>query len=372
VLCIPALAQSSAPPTPEPLTLTDQQGEYTLGRHMDILEDPGGKLTIDEVASPEFASRFVRSQVDVPNYGYTGSAYWARLQLRNEARLTDLWWLEVGFPAVEYVDLYTPLPGGQGFSLKQSGALRPASKRDLRYQHVILSLPLPANSEQTVYLRFQTGSSMTLQLTLWSPSTFTTNTLPTQVLFGIFYGTLLAMLVYNLFLVFSLKEIDYFYLMLTIAALILNQADLEGFIHVYLFPGLYPWKESFQIITRVLVFIPIALFTGSFLEIKTRLPKLQPVLIVLVTIGVGLVGISPFVPFRVVASLTFVWFLPILVFACTASILTWINGPRHPAYYFILAWIGVIIGVTVQAFVRFGILPSIGLVVRPGRPRAPA
>lgn len=96
-LSIPVLAQNSDPPTPEPLVLNDQQGEYSLGRWMDVLEDPGGKLSIEEVASSQFAERFVRSQVDVPNLGYTGSAYWVRLNLDNQAAHMA-WWLEVSFP----------------------------------------------------------------------------------------------------------------------------------------------------------------------------------------------------------------------------------------------------------------------------------
>ena len=128
------------PPTPQPLILTDQQGEYRLGRSMDILEDPSGELSIDQVASPEFASRFVRSQEDVPVFGYTNSAYWVRVPLRNESRLTNPWWLEFGYANTQYIDLYTPLPGGQGFSLKQSGSMRPFTTRDVPYQRVILSL----------------------------------------------------------------------------------------------------------------------------------------------------------------------------------------------------------------------------------------
>jgi len=42
VLAIPARAQSGAPPRSEPLVLTDAQGKYPLGLHMEVLKDPGG------------------------------------------------------------------------------------------------------------------------------------------------------------------------------------------------------------------------------------------------------------------------------------------------------------------------------------------
>ena len=51
-LCGTALAQSADPPPQEPLRLTDDQGEYPLGLHLEILEDPSGELTIDRRLFP--------------------------------------------------------------------------------------------------------------------------------------------------------------------------------------------------------------------------------------------------------------------------------------------------------------------------------
>jgi hypothetical protein len=87
LLVMPAFSQGSAPPVQEPLVLTNEQGQYPLGHYMDILEDPGGELTIEQVTSPEYASRFEPSQEEVPVYGYTTSAFW--LRLRYETKLLD-------------------------------------------------------------------------------------------------------------------------------------------------------------------------------------------------------------------------------------------------------------------------------------------
>ena len=45
-----------------PVVMTDEQGEYPLGLQLEILEDPDGQLTIEQVASPEFNERFVPNQ----------------------------------------------------------------------------------------------------------------------------------------------------------------------------------------------------------------------------------------------------------------------------------------------------------------------
>ena len=53
-----------------------------------VLEDPEGRLTVDEVASPPLEARFRASASDRPNLGYTRSAYWLRVryQLPDERR----------------------------------------------------------------------------------------------------------------------------------------------------------------------------------------------------------------------------------------------------------------------------------------------
>jgi len=182
---IPALAQGSDPPTQEPLILTDEQGKYPLGGYVDILEDPSGELTIDEVTSPEYAARFEPSQEAVPNYGFTESVFWLRLRLYNETSLIDQWLLETNFQNLNYVDLYLPSEEG-GYWVKESGALRPFDTRDIPYYHVVFDLPLASQTEQTFYIRVQSGSSMTLAFSLWEPKSFAVNKLYDMLGIGLF------------------------------------------------------------------------------------------------------------------------------------------------------------------------------------------
>ena len=53
-----AFAQEDEPPRPGPVILSDEQGEYRLGPHLEVLEDPSGELTIQQVTSPVFEGQF--------------------------------------------------------------------------------------------------------------------------------------------------------------------------------------------------------------------------------------------------------------------------------------------------------------------------
>ena len=135
-----AVAQNGVPSMEEPLILTDEQGKYLLGLHLELLEDPSGKLSIEDVSSQAIYLRFTPSKVAVPNYGFTNSAYWVRIRLDNETQQTNEWLLELGYPHMHYVDLYTPFQDGRGFEVKQTGILRPISTRDVVYPDIVFNL----------------------------------------------------------------------------------------------------------------------------------------------------------------------------------------------------------------------------------------
>ena len=69
-----ARAQSANGTGTGPVILTDDAEKYPLGLHLEILEDPGGQLTIEEVTSPAYADQFVPSLDEAPNFGFTDSS----------------------------------------------------------------------------------------------------------------------------------------------------------------------------------------------------------------------------------------------------------------------------------------------------------
>jgi two-component system, sensor histidine kinase LadS len=121
----PALAQGVDDGGPAPVILHDDQLRYGLGQHMEILEDPGGTLTIQDVSAPGYSDQFVPSHTESPTFGYTSSVYWVRFRLDNESQLSDHWLLEVNFANTQHVDLYIPSPNGDGYIARRTGVLEP-------------------------------------------------------------------------------------------------------------------------------------------------------------------------------------------------------------------------------------------------------
>jgi signal transduction histidine kinase len=356
-LCGTALAQISDPPPQEPLRLTDDQGEYPLGLHLEILEDPSGELTIDSVSSPEFDSQFTPNQVAVPNIGFTESATWVRFDVQNESRTIDQWLLEVAFPNIHFIDLYTPLPGGEGFAVKQTGIARPPKTRDILHPHFAFNLTVPTQNQQSVYLRFKSDSSIILPITLWKPEVFFIESQWSQILYWLYFGALIGLLIYNLFLLFSLRDVNYLYLVTIIASLVIFDAAYAGYLEIYIIPQLYFLRHYYMTLSFALIFVSTVLFADIFLELKAQLPKLHRVNLAILGVWGILTLLIPFIRYYVLANLMVPWGIASLVVVLTAGIVTW-RGDFRPARFFMIAWLGFIFTFILVLLVRLGEIPS--------------
>jgi 7TMR-DISM extracellular 2 len=53
------------------LVLVEGQEGYALAPHLEILNDPTRRLSIEEVSSQQLSQQFLPSRASVPNYGFT-------------------------------------------------------------------------------------------------------------------------------------------------------------------------------------------------------------------------------------------------------------------------------------------------------------
>jgi PAS domain S-box-containing protein len=352
-----ALAQESDDSLSETLILSEDKSAYPLGLYLELLEDPGGQLTIEDVTSSEYDGQFFPSEEEVPNFGFTDSAYWARLRLRNENPAIDNWLLEVGFANMHFVDLYLPLANNSGYEVRQTGAMRPPSSRDILHPHLLFDLTLPDQSEQTYYLRFKNGGPMTLPLTLWQPNDFFVQS--NQNLAGemLFLGVMLGLLGYNLFLFISLRDLSYLYLALLLGGIAFFDVFQTSLLEVYLAPDLYRFKTLGVGLSSAAILASLILFNDSFLSIKRHIPWLHRLNLLLVGFAV-LLGLSTFFfdyhEIAVVMAPTFVVF-PMIVLATV--IIAWRRG-FQATRFLVIAWIGLLAGLLLLVLGRMDIISN--------------
>jgi signal transduction histidine kinase len=337
--------------------LTDEQDEYPLGLHLEILEDKEKTWTINDVTSPELASQFVPSQEDAPNFGFTDSAFWVRFRVRNEADITTKWQLAIARTTnVAFMELYVPLPDQQGTKITKTGTYLPFDTRDVEHHQFIFNLPLPPGTEQTIHLRVETVGGLVLPMTLWSSTALAQKVRAEMLVLGIIYGVLLIMIGYNTIIFLFLRDVSYLYYVLFVAFFLLQILALDGVAHQYLWPNAVRWDA----LARPLLFglgIVFALkFTASYLVTRVHAPKMHKVINFLL-IGLGIViALTLITTFNLLVRPFAILLFASLISMLTTGFMVWRRGYR-PARFFLLAWVLFLAGAIVLVLMVSGFVP---------------
>lgn len=344
-----AVAQS-----PDPLVLSDDQGNYPLGLHLEILEDKTKTWTIEDVTSPEIAQDFVPSRVTIPNFGFTDSAYWIRFSVSNEADPSTRWLLMVD-ANLFYIDVYKPAPTPSGYEVARTGAALPYNTRELPHPKYIFSLPLSPSEEQAIFLRVESESSLSAPLTIWSATALAQKDLLDQVLNGFLLGVVLIMGGYNLILFFYLKDNSYLYYTLFLISLLMALLVDNNIAHQYLWPSQGRFNAIAGQFFFVLMVIFVLKFAVSFLVIREHLPKLNRVFNILM-IAAALIIPLEFINIGIAARPLLIISVSSFTLIITSAVITWRKGYR-PARYFLLAWVLLLTSLLVFVLSLFGLLP---------------
>ena len=84
-----------AVPAQAAFELTPQSSGASLNEQIDLLEDPDGKLGIQDMASPAVQQRFTPANGRA-SVGQSRSVWWVRVQLSRSNDAPKQWWLENG------------------------------------------------------------------------------------------------------------------------------------------------------------------------------------------------------------------------------------------------------------------------------------
>lgn len=348
-LCILTSAAEASP------VLLDGSASYKLGRQVDILEDPGGALTIADVSSPAFQSRFHPSGKDSLYFGFTTSAIWFRVPVNNPAAVPFDMLLGTDFTHLDHVSFYAPRPEG-GFAERKAGLVEVAEKSAIAGQSFIF--PFNAGPGETaVYLRVKTDTTFMTPFILWDENAFHDRQKIEWLLYGLNFGVLFAVLCYNLFMFISLKEKSSIVYVLYLSSWIFENLVFNGFAHAYLWTDSLWWSKHSILFAVMYVESTGIIFTRVFLNSRVTAPRVDRLMI----------GYLWACGAMTLLSLTWPNYTQLhMIIVCTALVyppllaaagITALRGGLRAARFFLLAWVSSIVGIVVYGLVHLGVIP---------------
>lgn len=328
-------------------------GSANLGRaHLSMVRDPTAALNIDQVAAADFAGKFQAPDRDKPHVNFTRDAIWIRFTVTN-AGPAGTYVLEQHNAINDSVMFCSP--SAAGWSCVKAGDQQPFAERYAKYRNFTFALPMAAGETQTFYLRLASQGSMRVDLTVWEPTAFSEAVQKELTVYGIYYGLMLAMALYNAFLYFALRDRSYLYYVAFLGTFILFQAAWDGLSFQYFWPR-SAWLANYSLQFFVgLAIMGANQFTRTFLNTRENTPRLDKYL----KFGIGLAGLlilSLLFDRGTAVRLTVPAGLVSSTGTFLAAVLVFRKGYK-PARYFLLAWISLIVGNLSVDFMEWGLLP---------------
>ena len=340
-----------------PVILENELGKYPLGKSLQYFEDEKGDLKIEDILY-NTTRNFKLSDSSNLNFGFTNTIVWVKFKITNPQNDKEVMILEYAHPHMDIVNVYQVSEKQQITEFK-GGDLFPYSSRQIDYKNISFKLMLDPLSTYEVYLRFQTKGSMQIPLTLWTPIAFAEHINKEQFLFGIYFGIMFAMLLYNAFLFITLRDRNYLFYIIYLLFFILVQLEISRFDMEYLWPNSPSFGNfSFPLFYN-LTFLFASLFTRNFLDTKQNTPNIDKILISLISLAILgsclTIFISYIAGFYIVLYVLAIFEPPILLIAGVISQ----RRKMINARFFILAWTILIISAFTFNLRNIAILPSI-------------
>lgn len=330
---------------------------FNLSRALEYLEDPGGRLTLEDVLRPQHQERFRRVAPIGPgaNFGFSRSAYWLKVTLEAPQSVPTRWLLEVAYPPLDRVEVFAP--GPSGWSRQVGGDALPFAGRAISHRNHVFPVELAPGVRTTLYLRLQSNSTLSAPVHLWQPAALWEQDQFAYTALSLYFGLMLGLMFYNLLLFASVREIGYLLYAAFVATMGLAQAALNGFGPQFLWPQWTAFNTVSVAAGLTTTAIFGLMFARNFLASAARMPRLDKLLLAqMAGWGVALLA-ALLVHYHVAAYM--IAGLAVLSAVTLATIgYTSIRRGHPGARWFFTAWTLLLLGVFTLSLHNMGVLPS--------------
>jgi serine phosphatase RsbU (regulator of sigma subunit) len=314
-----------------PVCLIDSVNEDHVGQDsILVLPDSSGKLSIEQVSSPEF-QRLFSHQTTI---NQKNQVYWVKLSTSANLQHEKDW--VMSFEPWDKIDLYYPNPKYKDYpitNVKKSGVSLPMSLRDvdqsLDREHPFVTVPIINKSTQVFYIRLAGAPHFAhhIRPVLYSRTHILEKKRLEKYTQGLHLGFILTMVLYNLFIFISVRDRSYLYyvLYLFFLGMIFMIDDGDG---MELLWREYPWLDThltYFILPLVLIFNTS--FTRSYLNTRINSPNSDRLLKILIG---------------------FMWLLMLAIVVFTAT-----KQGKYMRQYYVVFYALVAIVITINTGVAF-------------------
>ncbi|HMW03785.1 MAG TPA: 7TM diverse intracellular signaling domain-containing protein [Leptospiraceae bacterium] len=288
------------------------------------------------------------------SFGFTKSVYWIHFSIQNESTKLDRLYLECNLATMDNIELYFSDSSQAFYNKKVLGDIHPFKEREVKYRTNVFLIPVKRGEETKIFLRLENKGPMKFSLFLRSPDEFSAHVVRDQVFLGIYYGIMIVIFFYNLFLYLSIQEKTYLYYIHYVASVALYQFIISGNAAQFLFDNAPEIANRAPNIVANLSFITAMLFTRSFLNSEHYTKRFDKILLLLTGISTLLLIIILILGHEMILmKVSNLLGLAMIISIISTAIQVYRIGYR-PARFFLFGWSFLLVTIFIQIMANLG------------------
>lgn len=356
VLCTLCAVQARAA-AEELVDLSTTGDYYPLGGHLVYLADPDNRLTAADIVARADQLAWTPAADAIPNLGLQAPPHWFMVRLGNSAQQDWHGLLEMSYTMIDVLDVYIE-HRQQLVKVAEVGDRRPFSNRLLAHRNFLVPVTVPAGDSVRILMLGESAGALKFPLDLWRIPAFFQHdqrTLAPQILF---VGVMLALALYNFFLLLATRDWNYFWYVLSIVSISFVVTSFHGIL------AQYAWPETPALNNPVLVasistnIFAATIFAYRFLDLKRFPGWVGGMFLAHSAAGVLVFVLNLILPYGTTIKLAALFSVTGATMGiCTGGWL-WYRGEILARFY-TLAWFLLLAGSVAITFTHMGLLPSI-------------
>ncbi len=324
-----------------------------LSNAIHYFEDPGtGRSLEDILADPTVA--WIPLHEAIPSFGFSSSAFWLNFALCASSSGGQRPILEIAYPLLDTLHVYATA-GKKVVCQMQTGDSLPFDERPVYHRNFVFLLPETGPDTLRIYIRVQTSSAVQVPLRIYTQDGFFNHNQRSLLLQGLYFGLILAMVLYNAFLFFSLRELPYLFYVLFTTSYFSFQGVLQGFFQQFVFHSVWLQNHSLLIFGYASI-LCANLFAVSFLNLQANNPLLCHILRGIGAISALAAAFSSVLPYEIMVKMMLILAIPSSLLIMAAGFRLWWTG-HLPSRIFAIAWSTLLVSFVLASFNKFGLLP---------------
>lgn len=204
----------------------DRYEYYNMNAYLSFIVDEGGQLRAEDLLE---RSDWVRNTSgEVLSFGFVDFAVWLKLGLDLDSFQSKSWHLVVPYPLLQNIDVFLYSESDHRLLWRSTLAEVRKDPSTLRSHNINFPIPPELRGKVDVLMRVQSNTSLQMPVELWSVEYLVSRQNIEALLWGLYFGVIIALLLYNSFLFISMADMTYGYYVMTLVSVVTLMLAISG------------------------------------------------------------------------------------------------------------------------------------------------